>query len=172
MTNLSGTNLDSQQAGCETADSRDGVRNDIRLQKTGEPYILQTSVGRLTRYVPIQIRRRSGSKLVTLPNSETAPVRPWDVTPTPLQLALARGHRWLAMLESGEAKSLKEIAARERIDNSYVSRIVNLTTLAPDIVAAILDDTLPNHVMLFDLAVDPAALCEEQRRRLYHAENV
>ena len=49
-------------------------------------------------------------------------------------------HRWLAMLESGEAKSLKEIATREGIDNSYVSRIVNLTTLAPDIVAAILDD--------------------------------
>lgn len=46
------------------------------------------------------------------------------MTPTPLQLALARGHRWLAMLESGEATSLKEIAAREEIDNSYVSRMV------------------------------------------------
>jgi hypothetical protein len=33
---------------------------------------------------------------------------------------LTRGHRWLAMLESGEAKSLKEIATREGIDNSYV----------------------------------------------------
>ena len=84
----------------------------------------------------------------------------------PLQLALARGHRWLAMLESGEAKSLKEIAAREGIDNSYVSRMVNLTTLAPDIVAAILDDAMPNHVTLFDLAVDPPALWDDQRARL------
>ena len=81
-------------------------------------------------------------------------------------MALARGHRWLAMLESGEAKSLKEIAAREGIDNSYVSRMVNLTTLAPDIVASILDDALPNHITLFDLAVDPPALWEEQRSRL------
>jgi len=89
------------------------------------------------------------------------------MTPTPLQLALARGHRWLAMLESGEATSLKEIAAREEIDNSYVSRMVNLTTLAPDIVAAILDDTLPNHVTLFDLAVDPPALWNEQRERAF-----
>ncbi|WP_256211946.1 hypothetical protein [Nitrosomonas communis] len=72
----------------------------------------------------------------------------------PLQLALARGHRWLAMLESSEVKSLKEIATREGIDSSYVSRMVNLTTLAPDIVAAILDDTLPNNIILFDLAVD------------------
>lgn len=93
-------------------------------------------------------------------------MRPWGVTPTPLQLALARGHRWLAMLESGEAKSLKEIATREGVDNSYVSRMVNLTTLAPDIVAAILDDTLPNHVTLFDLAVDPPALWDEQRARI------
>ncbi|HEX6998844.1 MULTISPECIES: LacI family transcriptional regulator [Pseudomonadota] len=140
--------------------------SDIRILKTGEPDILQTSDGRLTLSVPIQIKRRSGRKLVTLPSGETAPVRPWDVTPTPLQLALARGHRWLAMLESGEAKSLKEIAAREGIDNSYVSRMVNLTTLAPDIVAAILDDTLPNHITLFDLAVDPPALWDEQRARI------
>jgi hypothetical protein len=60
-----------------------------------------------------------------------------------MQLALARGHRWLAMLESGEAKSITELAAREKIDNSYMCRMLNLTTLAPDIVAAILDETLP-----------------------------
>ena len=147
----------------DVADARDGVRNDIRIQKTGEPDIVEASDGRLTLSVPIQIKRRSGRKLVTLPNGETAPVRPWDVAPTPLQLALARGHRWLAMLESGEAKSLKEIAAREGIDNSYVSRMVNLTTLAPDIVAAILDETLPPQVTLFDLASGTPLLWEEQR---------
>lgn len=140
--------------------------SEIRIQKTGEPDVIEASDGRLTLSVPIQIKRRSGRKLVTLPSSETVPVRPWDVTPTPLQLALARGHRWLAMLESDEAKSLKEIAAREGIDNSYVSRMVNLTTLAPDIVAAILDDAMPNHITLFDLAVDPPALWDEQRTRI------
>jgi len=91
--------------------------------------------------------------------------RPWDDTPTPLQSALARGHRWLAMLESGEAKSLKEIAAREGVDNSYVSRMVNLTTLAPDIVAAILDGTLPPEVTLFDLASATPFSWDEQRAR-------
>ena len=136
--------------------------SDIRIQKTGEPDIVEASDGRLTLSVPIQIKRRSGRKLVTLPNGETAPVRPWDVAPTSIQLALARGHRWLAMLESGEAKSLKEIATREGIDNSYVSRMVNLTTLAPDIVAAILDETLP----LFDLASGTPLLWEEQRKRV------
>lgn len=141
--------------------------SEIRIQKTGEPDVIEASDGRLTLSVPIQIKRRSGRKLVTLPNGETAKARPWDTAATPLQLALARGHRWLVMLESGEAKSLKEIAAREGIDNSYVSRMVNLATLAPDIVAAILDDTLPNHVTLLDLVVDPPALWYEQRHRLH-----
>jgi hypothetical protein len=75
-----------------------------------------------------------------------------------MQLALARGHRWLAMLESGEVKSLTEIAKREGVDNSYVSRMVNLTTLAPDIVAAILDDSLPDTITLLELAADPPVL--------------
>lgn len=62
--------------------------------------------------------------------------------------------------------SLRDLAAREGIDNSYVSRLVNLTTLAPDIVAAILDEALPNYITLFDLAVDPPALWAEQRIRV------
>ncbi len=78
-----------------------------------------------------------------------------DGEPTPTQMALARGHRWLAMLESGQVKNLTEIATLEGVDNSYVSRMVNLTSLAPDIVAAILDDTLPNYITLFDLADPP-----------------
>lgn len=144
--------------------------SEIRIQRTGEPDVIEASDGRLTLSVPIQIKRRSGRKLVTLPidpeTGEPAKARPWDTATTPLQLALARGHRWLAMLESGEAKSLKEIAAREGIDNSYVSRMVNLTTLAPDIVAAILDETLPSEVTLFDLASGTPLLREEQRAQI------
>ena len=46
------------------------------------------------------------------------------------------------------SQSLRDLA-RGRLINNYVSRMVNLTTLAPDIVAAILDDALPHHVTLF-----------------------
>ncbi len=136
------------------------------IQPTGKTDIIEASDGRLTLTIPIQIKRRSGRKLVTLPNGDAIKPRSWDMTPTPLQLALARGHRWLALLDSGKVSSLKEIAAREKVDDSYVSRMVNLTTLAPDIVAAILNDEMPDHITLFDLAVDPPALWEEQRQRV------
>ncbi len=139
----------------------------VHIQKTGAPEICQLSDGRLTLSVPIQFKRRSGRKQVTLPNGEPGKPRPWDMAATPLQLALVRGHRWLAMLESGKVKTMTEIAKREGIDNSYVSRMVNLTSLAPDIVEAILTNALPDHLTLFDIAVDPAALWEEQRRRLW-----
>lgn len=137
--------------------------SEIRIQKAGKPDVIQASDGRLTLSVPIQIKRRSGRKLVTLPNNEAVKARPWDTATTSLQLALTRGHRWLAMLESGEVKTMRELAVREGVDNSYVSRMINLTLLPSWTVAAILDDTLPGHITLFDLAVDPPALWDEQR---------
>ncbi|MCI0564909.1 MAG: hypothetical protein MN733_41105, partial [Nitrososphaera sp.] len=73
-----------------------------------------------------------------------------------------------ALLESGEAKSLREIARNEGVDSSYVSRMVNLTTLAPDVVAAILDETLPPELTLLELTVDPPALWEKQRGWITH----
>ena len=69
----------------------------------------------------------------------------------------------LTQVECGKVKNLTEIAALEGIDNSYVSRMVNRTTLVPDIVEAILKDALPNNVTLFDLVVDPPALWKDQR---------
>jgi hypothetical protein len=49
--------------------------------------------------------------------------------------------------------------------------MVNLTTLAPDIVAAILDETLPPEVMLFDLAAGTPALRGEQWGKLEGSKN-
>jgi len=74
--------------------------SQTRINKTGEPQVIPASDGRLTISVPIQIKRRSGRKTVTLPSGEVTP-RPWGSEPTPLQRALARAYRWLAMLESG-----------------------------------------------------------------------
>jgi len=136
--------------------------SEIFIDRTGQPEVITASDGSLTVTVPIRIKRRGLRKAVTLPDGGTLYSRPWDTAPTPLQLALARGHRWLAMLESGEASSMKEIARREGVDDSYVSRMVNLTTLAPDIVAAILDETLPSEVTLFELAAGTPLFWVEQ----------
>ncbi|MCB1468540.1 MAG: hypothetical protein KDK08_15665 [Rhizobiaceae bacterium] len=53
--------------------------------------------------------------------------------------ALARAFRWKRMLESGEFATIAELAKREGIAPSYMTRVLRLTLLAPDIVEAILD---------------------------------
>jgi hypothetical protein len=55
---------------------------------------------------------------------------------------------------------MRELAAREGVGNSYVSRMVNLTMLPPWTIAAILVDTLPDDTILFDMAVDPPLVWE------------
>ena len=140
--------------------------SDIRIDQNGAADRIAASNGSLTVSLPIKLIRRGKCMAVTLPDGTTIQPRPWDDTPTPIQQALARGHRWLEMLQSGKAQSLTEVAELEGMDRAYVSRMVNLTTLAPDIVAAILDETLPDHVTLFDLASGTPLLWDDQRALL------
>jgi hypothetical protein len=135
------------------------------VNQTGRPEVIDASDGGLAVTVPIRIRRRGLRKTITLPDGDGGQYRSWDTEPTPLQLALTRSHRWLAMLESGELMSVNELARREGGNDSYASQMINLTTLAPDIVAAILDETLPAEVTLFDLAAGTPVVWEEQRGR-------
>ncbi len=140
--------------------------NEITIKATGESDVVSASNGSMNVTIPIRIIRRGRRKAVTLPDGTAVQPRAWDNQPTPMQLALVRGHRWLAILESGKAWNLAEVAQMEGMDRAYVSRMVNLTTLAPDIVAAILDESLPDHVTLFDLASGTPLLWDEQRALL------
>jgi hypothetical protein len=98
----------------------------------------------VTVRVPISIRRRGGRKLVLAPDgtSDTwaAPSRRID---NAMIKAIARAFRWREMLESGTYATIAEIAAAEKINESYVGRILRLTLLAPDLVEAILNGRQP-----------------------------
>lgn len=130
------------------------------LVATGPAAVTPASDGGLTLAVPITLNRRSGRRRLVRQTEAPSGVA------TPLQRALARGHRWARMLETGEVASMTEIAHRESEDISYVARMLNLTLLAPDIVAAILDDALPDPIRLNALAINPPKLWDEQRRWL------
>lgn len=92
----------------------------------------------LTVRVPLAVRKqRGGRKLVLMPDGR-AP-RGASAADTTLMKALARAFRWRRMMETGRYSTIDELAAAEKINSSYVSRLLRLTLLAPDIVAAILD---------------------------------
>ena len=124
--------------------------------------------GAVTVSIPIRIRRYGGRKEVVVPQGISTDLNAL-AAPTALQVALARGHRWLRQIESGKVTNISAIAKAETVDRSYISRMINLTTLAPETQAAILDETLPDTVSLFDLASDTPLSWEEQRWRVLSA---
>ncbi|PZW41843.1 hypothetical protein C8P66_12033 [Humitalea rosea] len=92
----------------------------------------------LTVRVPLAVRKqRGGRKLVLMPGG-MAP-RGASAADTTLVKALARAFRWRRMMEAGRYGTINELAAAEKINSSYVSRLLRLTLLAPDIVEAVLD---------------------------------
>src|SRR4029079_18800122 len=106
----------------------------------------------VTVRVPISIRRRGGRKLVLAPdgtNVTTAPgCRHID---NAMVKAIARAFRWREMLENGTHATIAEIAGAEKINESYVGRVLRLTLLAPDIVELVLAGRQPTALQLEDL---------------------
>ena len=89
----------------------------------------------VTLHVPFRIVKRGGKKEMQLPEGATQSQR----TDSTLVKALARAFRWKRMLESGEFATIAERAEREGIAPSYMTRVLRLTLLAPDIIEGILD---------------------------------
>jgi len=108
----------------------------------------------ITVHVPFRLVKRGGRKEMVMP-PDVSPRRKTDNT---LVKALARAFRWQKMLENGDHTTITELADAEKINYSYLSRVLRLTLLAPDIVETILKGnqslTLKDVLRPFPLAWD------------------
>jgi hypothetical protein len=119
----------------------------------------------LTVHVPMAFRKRGGRKLMLAPSgTEMSPLGNVHVDGT-LVRALARAHRWKRMLEGGAYTSIADLAKAEKINQSYLCRVLRLTLLAPDIMERALNGT---HSPEFTLegAMKPLPMDWEDQRRL------
>jgi hypothetical protein len=98
--------------------------------------------------IPLRLRQRGGRKLVITPDGTSGWTPPRARVDSAMVKAIARAHRWRQLLESGAHTTITEIAAAEKINQSYVCRILRLTLLAPDVVEAILDGRQPAALQL------------------------
>ncbi len=98
----------------------------------------------LTVVIPLRVKPRGGRKAMVTPGV-LALERRQDIT---LIKAVARAFRWRRMLETGRFSTINELAAAEKLSSSYLSRVLRLTLLAPDIVEAILDGRQPEGMTL------------------------
>jgi hypothetical protein len=85
--------------------------------------------------------------------------------------ALARAWRWQRMLDEGAYVTVSEIGDAENISKSYVSRILRLALLAPDIVEAIVAGRADQSLMLETVERPQPTSWEEQRRKIFPASD-
>ncbi len=120
----------------------------------------------LTIQVPMTFKTRGGRKLVVTPDGVPSWAEPRTRIDSTMVKALARAFRWRKLLEAGVYATVEEIAAAEKINTSYVSRILRLTLLAPDIIEMILDGRHPTDLTMAALMKPFPVEWQEQKRLL------
>jgi hypothetical protein len=94
--------------------------------------------------VPIAIRKRGGRKLIIAPDGRPAEAsvaaRRVDDA---LVKAIARAFRWQRLLENGTYATIAEIAKVEKINETYVGRVLRLALLKPQMIEAISNGAVP-----------------------------
>lgn len=103
----------------------------------------------ITVHIPLTFRKRGGRKRVVTPDgAEWAPRPRVD---NAMVKALARAFRWRKMLDEGVYTTIEELAKAKGVNPTYVSRILRLTLLAPEVVDAILNGRQKAELQLDDL---------------------
>ena len=92
---------------------------------------------------------RAGRRLVLTPDGAAWAPRPR--VDNAMVKAPARAFRWRKMLDEDVHATVEDLARAKGVNATYVSRVLLLTLLAPEIVEAILDGRQPAALQLDDL---------------------
>jgi hypothetical protein len=114
--------------------------------------------------IPMQIRKRGGRKLILAPDGG----QPIWAAPKPrvdntMIKAIARAFRWRKLIETGVHASIEELARAEKINSTYVGRVLRLTLLAPEIIEAIMEGRQPAGMTMAGLLTGFPLVWAEQR---------
>lgn len=140
-------------------DQQKNLYPGLRVRRDGDTVVV---------HIPMRLRRRNGQCMV-LTEGEAAPisaaqhVEDTSGANRTLIEAIAKGHRWQAQIESGEYASLEDLAHAAGCDRTYIGRMLRLTSLAPDIIEAILRGDEPDGLSLEMLRKNLPVRWDEQR---------
>jgi hypothetical protein len=98
--------------------------------------------------IPISFRRQGGRKKVVTPSHAPTWSPPPPRIDNTIVKALVRAHRWRVVLESNTFGSVRELARAEKINESYLCRVLRLTLLSPKLTEAILNGLQPEGLEL------------------------
>jgi hypothetical protein len=121
-----------------------------------KPTITVADNGNLQIHIPMLIRRMRGRKTVIAPQALDGEITgAQEPVQSAILQALGRAFSWADI----------ELARTLDVDGSYVARILKLTTLAPDIVEALINGEEPNGLSLAKLTQTFPEDWTEQRRQ-------
>ena len=150
-----------------TAADSDTRTPEPEFAVTGSKITVRRDGGKVVVSVPVRFYRRNGRQMILVDSVESESDLDESGMPnTALLTAIARAYSWQDQLESGEFEDLEDIAKASGVDRSYVGRMLQLTSLAPDIVESILAGQAFADISLQKCRKGIPALWDDQRRIL------
>src|SRR4051812_5798945 len=140
------------------------------MSQLASPRIKSLSARILVISIPATFKQAGGRKQIVTPpgSAEWRPTQ--QRCSSSLISAVAKAHLWRGLIEMGRYASAAELARKERLNESYVCRVLRLTLLAPEIVEAILDGSQPQTLELRALMRPLPSEWSAQRKLLGFAQ--
>jgi len=99
--------------------------------------------------IPLTIRKRNGRPKILPPNDVT--LRDGRAQDPHVLRAIARAWSWRRQLETGAASTIQDIAASEKVSDRFVSRMMRLAYLSPEVLDHLVIRRVPLALSLNDL---------------------
>lgn len=142
----------------------------VVVTPSGKPRQFEMA-GRSVTFVPLAIKRRQSSKLI-VPPAGTTFAKTTSTFDLPLIRTIGKAFYWQKMIDTGEVANATDLARRFKLEPGWVSEVLRMTRLAPDIIRAVLDGRQPRHLNLHALRGRQAEVpldWDEQRRQFEFA---
>ena len=130
------------------------------------------SASATTTEIPMTFRIFGGKTAIVLPDGSRAIARQEATIDSTMVKIIARAFRWQRLLDDGTYATIDDMAASEKISPSYVSRVVRLALLSPEIVETILDGRQPAHLTMKNLLERFPVDWAEQREHFLSSGNL
>ena len=115
--------------------------------------------------IPLTIRKRNGRPKI-LPPDDVDARNGWAQDPHVLR-AIARAWSWRRQLETGAASTIQDIAAAEKVSDRFVSRMMRLAFLSPEVLEHLIITRVPPALSLNDLMAVAELPWFEQAKRVF-----
>ena len=99
--------------------------------------------------IPLTIRKRNGRPRILPP--EDIAMRDDRAQDPHVLRAIARAWKWRRQVESGAVSVIQEIATAEKVSDRFISRMMRLAYLSPDVLQALVVRRVPPALSLADL---------------------